>query len=124
MTVKPRAGEHTLRTQDILDVIAAEGDRVALILFSGVQYYTGQLFDLGAIAEAGRRHGCRVGLDLAHAVGNVALQLHQWDVDFAAWCSYKYLNSGPGGIAGIFVHERNARDEKLLRWVVVWCQWW
>jgi len=104
--LSPRTGEHTLRTADILQCIEDNGDSIALILFSGVHYYTGQKFDMEAITRAGHLKGCIVGFDLAHAVGNVKLELHQWDVDFACWCSYKYVNSGAGGISGIFVHEK------------------
>ncbi|KAJ3170521.1 hypothetical protein HK101_011329 [Irineochytrium annulatum] len=105
--VKPRVGEHILRTEDILDVVKREGDATALVLFSGVQYYTGQWFDIKRITEAGHEKGATVGFDLAHAVGNVPIKLHSWNVDFAAWCSYKYLNAGPGGIGGCFVHSRH-----------------
>lgn len=84
-----------------------------MIMFAGVQFMTGQVFDMVAITRAGHEHGCYVGFDLAHAVGNVPLSLHEWDVDFAAWCTYKYLNSGPGGISGIFVHNRHDRNEEL-----------
>ncbi|KAJ1965796.1 Kynureninase (L-kynurenine hydrolase) [Dispira parvispora] len=109
----PRAGEHCLRTEDILRVIDEQGDSIAVVFFSGIQFYTGQLFDIPSITQAGQRRGCLVGFDLAHAVGNVPLQLHDWGVDFACWCSYKYLNSGPGGIAGIYVHQRyTAMQEK------------
>lgn len=103
----PRSGETTLRTEDILNVIEREGEQIALVMLGGVNYYTGQAFDMKAITAAGHRQGCTVGFDLAHAAGNLALQLHEWNVDFAAWCSYKYLNAGPGGIAGAFVHERH-----------------
>lgn len=102
----PPAGESTFRTEDILAAIKEAGDSLALVLWTGVQYYTGQLFDISAITAAGHAAGAIVGIDLAHAVGNVPLHLHDWGVDFAAWCSYKYLNSGPGGIAGAFVHSR------------------
>jgi kynureninase len=109
--VEPKSGCYTLDTQDILDVIEKEGDSIALCLFSGVQYYTGQLFEIEKITKAAHGKGCIVGWDLAHAVGNVKLELHDWGVDFAAWCSYKYLNSGPGGIGGCFVHEKhNGKD--------------
>ena len=116
----PREGEATLRTADILERIDREGDSVALILLGGVNYYTGQAFDMKTIAEAGHKKGCVVGFDCAHAAGNIELKLHDWDVDFAAWCSYKYLNAGPGGIAGIFVHERHATSFDLPRFAGWW----
>ena len=104
----PRPGEHTLHTADIEAKIRELGDSLAVILIGGVNYYTGQAFDMAAITRAGHAVGATVGFDLAHAAGNIELQLHDWDVDFACWCSYKYLNSGPGGTAGAFVHERHA----------------
>lgn len=111
----PRPGEHTLRTEDVEARIDRDGARIALVLFSGVNYFTGQFFDLPRITAAAHAKGCRVGLDLAHAAGNVVLSLHDWNVDFAAWCTYKYLNSGPGAVAGCFIHERHARDPSLPR---------
>ncbi|MEZ4740347.1 MAG: kynureninase [Flavobacteriales bacterium] len=105
--MKPRTGEHTLRTEDITKRIAEIGDELALVLFGGVNFYTGQAFDMKAITQAGHAVGAVVGFDLAHAAGNLKLHLHDWNVDFACWCSYKYMNSGPGGVAGIFVHERH-----------------
>ncbi|KAG7463844.1 hypothetical protein MATL_G00180980 [Megalops atlanticus] len=118
LLMKARAGEETLRTEDILDTIEREGDSIAVVLFSGVQYYTGQLFDMATITAAGQRKGCFVGFDCAHAVGNAELRLHDWGVDFACWCSYKYLNSGAGGLAGAFIHEKHAHTVKpvLLGW--------
>lgn len=118
--LSPQPGESCLRTADILDVIDREGDATALILLGGVNYYTGQAFELGTIAEAGHRRGCVVGYDLAHAAGNLKLALHDDDVDFAVWCSYKYLNAGPGGIAGAFVHERHADNFDLPRFAGWW----
>ncbi|MBS1503352.1 MAG: kynureninase [Bacteroidetes bacterium] len=104
--VFPREGEYILRTEDILEAIDKNSADLALVLFAGVNYYTGQLFDMNAIAEAAHEAGAYVGFDLAHAIGNVQMHLHDWEADFAVWCSYKYLNSGPGGISGVFVHER------------------
>ncbi|MCB9181071.1 MAG: kynureninase [Flavobacteriales bacterium] len=105
--MRPRKGEHTLRTEDIEARIAELGDELALVLFGGVNFYTGQAFDLEAITRAGHAVGALVGFDLAHAAGNIPLKLHDGGVDFACWCSYKYLNSGPGSVAGAFVHERH-----------------
>ncbi len=105
--LKPRAGEDTLRTEDVLRFLEEEGDTVALLMLGGVNYLTGELMDMPAITVAGKKAGAVVGWDLAHAAGNVPLSLHEWGADFAAWCSYKYLNSGPGALAGVFVHERH-----------------
>ncbi|KAF8654132.1 hypothetical protein AX16_003663 [Volvariella volvacea WC 439] len=106
LELSPREGEYTLREEDILSVIENEGDSIAIVLFSGIQYYTGQLFPMELITRKAKEKGCICGWDLAHAIGNVPLLLHDWDVDFAVWCTYKYLNSGPGGIAGLFIHEK------------------
>lgn len=118
--LQPRAGEYTLRTEDILKTIHQQGDQLALVILGGVQYYTGQSFNIKKITEAGHHTGAIVGFDLAHAVGNVVLNLHHDDVDFAVWCSYKYLNSGPGAIAGAFVHEKHSRNFDLPRFAGWW----
>jgi kynureninase len=116
----PRTGETNIRTEDIETRIAEDGEAIALILFSGVNYYSGQAFNCPRITKAGHAKGCIVGFDMAHGAGNLPLRLHEWDVDFAAWCSYKYLNAGPGAIAGCFVHERHGRDFKLPRFAGWW----
>ncbi len=118
--LKPRDDETTLRTEDILQTIEENSDSIALIMLGGVNYYTGQKFDFEKITEVGHNIGAVVGFDLAHAAGNVELKLHDWNADFAAWCSYKYLNSGPGGIAGIFVHERHHENADLPRFAGWW----
>lgn len=107
LEVAPRAGEELLRIEDIEEVIQREGNQIALIHLSGLQYYTGQVFDIPRITAAGHAQGCMVGFDLAHSAGNVLLRLHEWNVDFATWCSYKYLNCGPGSIGGCFVHSKH-----------------
>lgn len=109
--LKPRVGEYILRTEDIIDTINANADSLALVMLGGVNYYTGQAFDMKAISEAAHTVGAYAGFDLAHAAGNLHLELHDWDVDFAVWCTYKYLNSGPGGTSGVFVHEKHANSE-------------
>jgi kynureninase len=118
--LKPRPGEYTLRTEDLLTAIEEHRDELALVIFGAVQYYSGQFFNIRAITEAGHRAGAYVGFDLAHAIGNVPLSLHKHKVDFAVWCSYKYLNSGPGGIAGAFVHEKHANNPDLVRLAGWW----
>ncbi|SPQ99498.1 Kynureninase [Plasmodiophora brassicae] len=112
--LRPLPGQTCLRTDDIVKCIHELGDSLALVMFPGVQYYTGQLFDIGVISAAAHAVGAYVGWDLAHAVGNAVLHLHDHNADFAVWCSYKYLNSGPGGIAGAFLHERHHGNEALL----------
>lgn len=118
--LKPREGEYTLRTEDILASIEQHRDSLAIIMMGGVNYYTGQAFDMQAITKAGHNAGAMVGFDCAHAAGNLRLQLHDWGVDFAVWCSYKYLNSGPGGTSGVFVHERHGNNPELVRFAGWW----
>ncbi|MFN3801317.1 kynureninase [Belliella pelovolcani] len=118
--LSPRAGEHTLRTEDIIAAIQEAGDSLALVMMAGLQYYTGQVFDMKAITDAAHQVGAKAGFDLAHAAGNVKLALHDWEVDFATWCSYKYMNSGPGNVSGIFVHERHAERPDLVRFAGWW----
>jgi kynureninase len=118
--LKPRVGEFVLRTEDIIKTIKKNSDEVALVIFGAVQYYTGQFFDIKKITEAAHQVGAVMGFDLAHAIGNVSLQLHKHNVDFAVWCSYKYLNAGPGGVAGVFVHERHAKDFSTPRFAGWW----
>lgn len=116
----PREGEHTLREEDIIEKINETGEELALVMIGGVNYYTGQRFDMELITKAGHDVGAFVGWDLAHAAGNVELQLHDWGVDFAAWCSYKYMNSSPGGVSGLFVHEKHAQNKDLPRFAGWW----
>jgi kynureninase len=118
--IAPRPGEHVLHTDDICEAIREAGQSLAMVMFAGVQYYTGQLFDIKAITYAAHQVGAIAGFDLAHAAGNVPLSLHEWNVDFAAWCSYKYLNSGPGGIAGAYIHEKHAMRRDLPRFAGWW----
>jgi len=112
---RPRKGEFTVRTEEIIDLIEKHADHVAVVMIGAVNFFTGQLFDIEKITRAAQKHGIVVGFDLAHAIGNVPLALHDWNVDFAVWCSYKYLNAGPGAVAGAFVHERHATNTKLPR---------
>jgi len=111
----PRKNEFTVRTEDILDLIEKNADSLAVVWVAGVNFFTGQVFDMPAITKAAQKHGITVGFDLAHAVGNIPLSMHDWNVDFAVWCSYKYLNAGPGAIAGAYLHERHATNTKLPR---------
>lgn len=120
LVAKPRDGEVTLRTEDVEALIAEHGSEIALVMMGGVNYFTGQLFDLERITRAAHAQGAAVGFDLAHAAGNAALKLHDWGVDFAVWCNYKYLNSGPGAIAGCFVHDRHGANVDLPRFAGWW----
>lgn len=113
--VAPRKGEHCLQMEDIEAAISKNKNKLALVLFGGVNYYTGQYFDLKQIVQLAHQAGAYAGFDLAHAVGNKVLHLHDWKVDFACWCSYKYLNSGPGAVGGIFVQDKHTRDENIFR---------
>ncbi len=118
--IAPRKGEHGIHHSDIEAAIKKHKNKVALVLFGGVNYYTGQYFDLKRIAEMAHSVGAMVGFDLAHAVGNKVMHLHDWDVDFACWCSYKYLNSGPGAVGGIFVHEKHTKNKDTFRLAGWW----
>ena len=118
--VAPREGEKNIRTEDILEAIADNADEVSVVLFGGINYYTGKVFDMKTITEAAHKAGAFCGFDLAHAAGNIEMHLHDWDVDFACWCSYKYLNSGPGNIAGAYIHQRFVSDASLPRMAGWW----
>lgn len=118
--VNPRKSEHAISNDDVISAIKHHGNSVALILLGGVNYYTGQYFDLHSITDAAHSVGAYAGFDLAHAVGNVELHLHDWNVDFACWCSYKYLNSGPGGVAGVYINEKHVGNPALPRFAGWW----
>ena len=120
LELRPRKGEETIRTEDIEGLLAEEGESIALIMLGGVNYYTGQYFDLAHIADIGHQHGCTVGYDLAHGAGNIQPNLHAIEADFAVWCTYKYLNAGPGNLGGCFVHERHAQRRDLPRFTGWW----
>ncbi len=118
--VEPREGEVCIRHEDILAAIEKNKDSIAVIMIGGVNYYNGQVFDMKAITEAGHKTGAVVGFDLAHAAGNLKLELHNWNVDFACWCSYKYLNSGPGGVSGVYINERHLNKPEIIRFAGWW----
>ena len=118
----PRKGEALLNIEDLESILESQGEEIALLLVGGVNYYTGQYLDLKKISQLGHGKGCKVGIDLAHGVGNIQPNLHESGVDFAAWCTYKYMNSGPGSLGGIFVHERYANDQTLKRFAGWWSQ--
>ena len=118
--ISPRTGENIIRHEDIITAIRENGNSTALVLLGGVNYYTGQVFDMHAISRAAHEVGALCGFDLAHAAGNIPLELHDWQVDFACWCSYKYLNSGPGGVAGAFIHEKHIGNKSLPRLAGWW----
>jgi kynureninase len=119
-TVRPREGEHALRMEDVEHIVERRGSEIAVVWWNAVNFLTGQFFDVRRLTEAAHRQGCLVGLDLAHAAGNLPLELHDWGVDFAVWCSYKYLNGGPGAVGGCFVHERHGRHPSLPRLAGWW----
>jgi kynureninase len=118
--LKPRKGEYTLRTEDIVKQIARHKGSLALVMMGGVNYYTGQAFEMEVITKAAHKAGAKAGFDLAHAAGNIPLDLHKWEVDFAVWCTYKYLNSGPGAVGGLYIHEKHAKNKNLPRLAGWW----
>jgi kynureninase len=118
--VHPREGEYAIRTEDILATIKQHGETVAVVLFGGVNYYSGQVFEMENITKAAHAIGAYCGFDLAHAIGNIALKMHDWNVDFACWCSYKYLNSGPGGVAGAYINQKHIANKSLQRLAGWW----
>ena len=118
--VNPRTGEDTIRIEDILSIIQQHKNEIALVLFGGINYYTGQLFDMKTITDAAHDAGAYAGFDLAHAAGNVELKLHEWNIDFACWCSYKYLNSGPGAVSGVYINKHHITNKELPRFAGWW----
>lgn len=120
LIIKPQIGQHTIAFIDIHAMLDEHGDEIALVLLGGVNFFTGQVFDMARITDLAHAQGCTVGFDLAHAAGNIPLRLHDWGVDFAAWCSYKYLNAGPGAIAGVFIHEKHAKNTSIPRYGGWW----
>jgi kynureninase len=118
--LKPRKGEYILRTEEIVKQIERHKNTLALVIMGGVNYYTGQAFDMDVITKTTHKAGAKAGFDLAHAIGNIPLELHKWNVDFAVWCTYKYLNSGPGAVGGMFIHEKHAKNKNLLRLAGWW----
>ena len=118
--ISPREKEHSIQLEDILNAIERHKEDACLVFIGGVNYYSGQVFDMYAITEAAHKADMIAGFDLAHAAGNIPLQLHDWQVDFAAWCSYKYLNSGPGGVSGVFIHEKHSKNTSLHRLAGWW----
>lgn len=118
--IGPRDGEYTIREEDVLAKIEELGESLAMIMIGGVNYFTGQVFPMKEITAAGHKVGATVGFDLAHGAGNIPVSLHDWNVDFAAWCGYKYLNSGPGGSSGLFIHERHVKNKDLIRFAGWW----
>ncbi|MEP7165329.1 MAG: kynureninase [Ferruginibacter sp.] len=120
--ISPGEGEHCIHTANILAAIKEHGNETAVVMFGGVNYYSGQLFDMEAITKAAHAAGAYCGFDLAHAAGNVSIELHKWNVDFACWCSYKYLNSGPGGVAGAFIHQKHIINKNMFRLAGWWGQ--
>ena len=118
--ISPREGEHLIREDDIIEAIEEHSDELALVFFGGMNYFTGQFFDMKKLTEVAHQHGALAGFDLAHAAGNVPLEMHDWNVDFAAWCTYKYINSSAGNVAGLFVHERHGNDTSINRFGGWW----
>ena len=118
--ISPRDGEHTIRTEDIITKIEELGNELCMVMIGGVNYFTGQVFDMKTITESGHKVGAKVGFDLAHGAGNIPLKLNEWNVDFAAWCSYKYLNSGPGGVSGYYINEKHVSNSNIPRFAGWW----